>query len=111
MTPEALWSFEFLDNEENQGGGVAVFYRNHVYGGNNGFTYVGEYLLKGDEIQFKVNIKRFNDEVPGVYKDEYDFSASGKYHDLEFIVTGSPDDNEDLIMAVQCTRQADITYR
>ena len=66
MTPEALWSFEFVDNKEHHGGGVAVFYKNQVLGGNNGFTYIGEYLLKEHEISIKVNIKRFKDDVKEV---------------------------------------------
>ena len=109
MTPEGLWSFEFLDNKEHRGGGVAVFYKNRVLGGNTGFTYIGEYLLKGDEIIIKVNIKRFIDDAPGVYKDEFNLSVKGKYHDLDFIVTGTPDDNEDFIMAIQCTRCEEIS--
>ena len=108
MGPEALWSIEFIDNNEHHGGGIAVFYQNRVLGGNNGFTYIGDYKLIGEEIIFTVDIKRFNATVPGIYKDEFTLSARGKYHDLEFIVTGSPVENESLILAVQCTRQGEL---
>ncbi|MFT5133902.1 MAG: hypothetical protein ACI9SC_002375 [Gammaproteobacteria bacterium] len=108
MTPDALWSFEFIDNKERHGAGVVVFYRNKVLGGNHGFTYIGEYSLRGDEISFRVNVKKINDEVKGIYKDEYVFVAKGKYDDLSFIITGSPDDNDEFTLAIQCTRQGEI---
>lgn len=108
MTPEALWSLEFMDNREHHGGGIAVLYRNRVLGGNASFTYIGEYKRERENILFKVSVRRFNDYLPGLYKDEFTFNAKGKYHDLDFIVTGSPDDDENFVMAVQCTRQGEI---
>lgn len=108
MGPEALWSIEFIDNQEHHGGGIAVFYRDRIMGGNSSFTYIGKYKLRGDEISCQVTLKRFNDNDTGIYKDEYTLNMKGKYHDLEFIATGSPEDNEDLIFAVQCTRQGEI---
>ena len=111
MTPEALWSIEFLDNNSNHGGGIAVFYKNQVLRGNNGFTYEGEYLLKGETIYFDVHIQRFKEDVPGIYKDEFNLHAKGRFHDLEFVVTGSPTDNEDLILAVKLTRRVEINYK
>ena len=110
MGPEALWSIEFIDNQKHHGGGIAVFYQNRVLGGNNGFTYIGEYKLIGDEIIFDVDIKKFNDDVPSIYKDEFKLSAKGKFHDLDFVVTGSPEGNEEFILAIQCTRQGEINY-
>ena len=108
MTPDALWSFEFVDNKEHYGAGVVVLFKNKVLGGNDGFTYIGEYLLKEGIISFNVSVKKFNEDAPGVYKDEYTLVAKGKYHDLDFIVTGSPDDDQDFILAVHCTRQEEI---
>jgi hypothetical protein len=110
MTPDALWSFEFIDNEKHHGGGVAVFNKNKILGGNNGFTYIGGYSIVEDEILIKVDIKRFFKDVPGIYKDEFSFTAKGKYHKNQFIVTGSPDDGENFILAVQCTRQSEIIF-
>jgi len=109
MTPEALWSLDFMDNRDHSGGGITVLYRNRVFGGNASFTYIGEYKLKDDNILFTVDIMRFNDYLPGVYKDEFRFIAQGKYHDLEFIVTGSPEGDENIILAVQLTRQGEIS--
>ena len=108
MGPEALWSIEFVDNKEHHGGGIAVFQNKRVLGGNNGFTYIGSYAMHGPEILINVHIKRFNDEVPGIYKDEFDITFKGRYHDLEFIVTGSPSDNPEFILAAQCTRQGEV---
>ena len=108
MTPEALWSLEFMDNHDHAGGGIAVLYRNRVLGGNASFTYIGKYKLNGEEIIFEVDVKRFNEYLPGLYKDEFSLVARGKYHDLDFIVTGSPDADENMIMAVQLTRQGEI---
>lgn len=110
MTPAALWSIEFVDNHEHDGGAMVVLYRNRVLGGNNAFTYIGEYSLKGDIIHFDVQIKRFKENVPGIYKDNFRVKARGKYHDLEFIVTGSPDDDDDFILAVKFHRQHEINY-
>lgn len=109
MTPEALWSLEFMDNKDHVGGGIAVLYRNRVFGGNASFTYIGEYKLNGGDIIFTVDVRRFNDYLPGLYKDEFRYVANGKYHDLDFIVTGSPEEDENFMMAVQCTRQGEIS--
>ena len=108
MTPEALWSLDFIDNRDHAGGGIAVLYRNRVLGGNASFTYIGEYTLVGEEILFTVDVKRFNDYLLGIYKDNFRFVSKGKYHDLDFIVTGSPEDDENMILAVQLTRQGEI---
>jgi hypothetical protein len=109
MSPDALWSFEFMDLKEHRGAGVVVFYSNKVLGGNDGFTYIGEYLLKGNEISFKVDVKRFNEHAPGIYKDEYTLIAKGEYNDLDFVITGSPIDNKDLLLAIHLTRQQEIS--
>ena len=111
MTPEALWSIEFLDNNNNHGGGTAVFYKNQVLGGNNGFTYDGSYRLRKDIMYIDVYISRFKADVPGIYKDEFELSVSGKFDDLEYIVTGSPVDDESLILAVKLRRRAEINYK
>lgn len=108
MTPDALWSLDFMDNRDHTGGGIAVLYRNRVLGGNASFKYNGEYVVKGDDIKFTVDVKRFNDYLPGVYKDEFRIVVQGKYDDLEFIVTGSPEDDENFVMAIQLTRQGEI---
>ena len=110
MGPEALWSIEFIDNEEHHGGGIIVLFQNRVLGGNNGFVYTGDYKLKGSEILFNVAVKKFNPEVPSIYKNEFKYSAKGKYDDIEFIVTGSPDNDENFILAVQCTRQSELSF-
>lgn len=108
MGPEALWSIEFIDNDKHRGGGIAVLYRKRVLGGSNAFAYIGEYKLIDDDIHFNVRVRRFSDVAEGAYKDEYTLVAKGKYDDLKFVVTGSPEDNNDYIMAIQLTRQGEI---
>ena len=108
MSPEALWSIEFVDNEEHHGGGIAVLQNKRILGGNTSFTYVGDYHLEGGDIICNAHIRRFNDVMPGIYKDDFHLSVRGRFDDLQFIATGAPLDDDSLLIAVQFTRQGEI---
>jgi hypothetical protein len=48
------------------GGGVVVFLRGHVFGGDTGFVYTGTYHTDEKDLSAQVRIHNFLPEVPNV---------------------------------------------
>ena len=62
---DGLWTVQYYGPQGN-GAGVVVLLKGQVYGGDNGFFYVGSYDVKGDSFKGKVSIKNFDASIPNV---------------------------------------------
>ena len=52
---------------EFSSGGVAVFLKGKVYGGDNGFSWVGTYEEEGRQVKARVNVHNFDPAVQSVF--------------------------------------------
>ena len=73
---EGLWTVQF-QGVQGAGGGVAVFAKNKILGGDSGYTYLGDYEENGNNIKARVTVSNFLPGVPNVMGRQGNF-------DLEF---------------------------
>jgi hypothetical protein len=80
---EGLWTVQF-QGVQGGGGGVVVFTKGKVLGGDGGYTYVGEYEENGNNVKARVTVSNF---IPGVANV---MGRQGNF-DLEFAGVGNGD--------------------
>jgi hypothetical protein len=62
---DGLWIVQY-HGPAGVGGGVVVFTKGQVLGGDSGFAYVGSYEEKGDAVKARVSATQFDPNVPSV---------------------------------------------
>lgn len=88
---EGFWIVQY-EGTKNNGGGVAVFIKNRVYGGDSGSTYTGTYQENGKTLKARVRIHNY---MPGVVsaigiEGDYDLEVTGTIEDNIINASGSP---------------------
>jgi hypothetical protein len=70
-------------------GGVAVFIGGKVFGGDNGFTWIGTYEEGNRLVKARVNVHNFDPAVQSVFgiKGDYELHFSGNVQG--YVITGS----------------------
>ena len=79
---EGFWIVQY-EGIQGNGGGVVVFLKGHVLGGDNGFIYTGRYKNDEKESSARVLIRNFLPEVASVLGVQGDFELT-----LTGVVTG-----------------------
>ena|ERR1039457_4646968 len=76
---EGLWIVQY-HGPQGTGGGVVVFVKGQVLGGDSGFTYSGSYDLTGELFKAKVEVKNFDPSIPNVIGliGDFDLVLEGK---------------------------------
>jgi hypothetical protein len=87
---DGLWIIRF-HGPSGIGGGVAVFNREQILGGDSGFAYVGRYELAGVLLKAKVLVTNFDPSVPSVLgvPGNFELSIEGKLQDDSIEATGA----------------------
>lgn len=62
---EGLWIVEY-EGTHRQGAGVVVFAKGRVLGGDFGYTYEGNYVIKDDWIEASVHVANFLPNIASV---------------------------------------------
>ncbi|MBS1839407.1 MAG: hypothetical protein JSS69_06535 [Acidobacteria bacterium] len=62
---DGLWIVQY-HGPAGVGGGVVVFTKGQVLGGDSGFAYVGTYEEKGDVLKVRVSATHFDQNIPSV---------------------------------------------
>jgi hypothetical protein len=62
---DGLWVVQF-HGPQGVGGGVAVFTKGQILGGDSGFTYAGSYEIKDEVLKAKVAVKNFDSSISNV---------------------------------------------
>jgi hypothetical protein len=62
---DGLWIVQY-HGPGGVGGGVVVFTKGQVLGGDSGFAYVGSYEEKGDTVKARVSATQFDPNIPSV---------------------------------------------
>lgn len=75
---EGLWILQILPPPVTSGG-VAVFVNGKIFGGDNGFSWVGTYAISGNLIKGRVHVHNFDPEIQSVLgvPGDYDMHFSG----------------------------------
>jgi hypothetical protein len=75
---EGFWIVQF-EGMQGSGGGVVVFIRGGVFGGDSGYTYTGSYQADEKSINARVMVRNFLPEVPNALgvKGDFELKISG----------------------------------
>jgi hypothetical protein len=87
---DGLWIVQY-HGPGGVGGGVVVFTKGLVLGGDSGFAYVGSYEEKGDALKAKVSVAQFDPNIPSVLgiPGNHDLLIEGKIKDDTIEGTGA----------------------
>jgi type III secretion system (T3SS) negative regulator GrlR len=69
---EGFWVVQY-EGVQGNGGGVVVFTKGHVLGGDTGFVYTGTYQTDERTLTARVLVRNFLPEVPSVLGVQGDF--------------------------------------
>ncbi|HKW16598.1 MAG TPA: GrlR family regulatory protein [Terriglobales bacterium] len=106
---EGLWIVQYEGSQGN-GGGVAVFMKGRILGGDTGFVYTGNYRAEGKNLSGQVKVSNFLPGIPSVLGISGDF-------ELRIVVvvdgntmkgTGSLVGNEGSGVALKLTKVSDL---
>lgn len=75
---EGFWILRF-DTPQYTGGGVCVLINGKVFGGDNGFAWVGTYAGDDRLVKGRVHVRNFDPSVPSVLglPNDYEMDFSG----------------------------------
>jgi hypothetical protein len=75
---EGLWVVQF-EGTADSGGGVVVFVRGQVLGGDSGFVYTGTYQSDDNVVSARVLVRNFNPAIGSVFgiKGNYELAVRG----------------------------------
>ncbi len=72
---EGFWIVQY-EGMNGSGGGVALFIKGNVFGGDTGYIYTGTYETKGDLLTAHVAVKNFLPNIPSVLGVVGDFELN-----------------------------------
>lgn len=90
---EGFWTAHF-STPVGLGAGVAYFRNSRVYGGDGGYTYLGKYEQKGDQLLADIRVSPFIEGTPSVFGSigqAFDLTVTGTVTELEVSGTGMSD--------------------
>ena len=106
---EGFWIVQY-EGMHGGGGGVAVFLRGRVLGGDTGYLYTGSYEVVGDSLRARVSVRNFLPEVRNVLGTvgNFELQLTGKIEGDVIRATGQLVDMEAVGIAVRLTKQEDL---
>lgn len=107
---EGFWLVQF-EGVQGGGGGVAIFTKGKVFGGDSGFTYTGEYtILQGTEMHATIEVRNFVPSIPNVLGVHGDFrlDVRGRVEPEVIRAKGSPIGAANVGIGIKLTKVADL---
>ena len=104
---EGFWIVQY-EGMKGNGGGVAVFIKGKVFGGDTGYTYTGSYQTQGNIVKAHVKVRNFLPGVPSVLGvvGDFDLNIDGKLEGEVISGTGSLVNSQAVGIAVKLTKRA-----
>jgi len=106
---EGFWIVQY-EGMRGNGGGVAVFTKGKILGGDSGYTYVGTYQTQGSTVKAHVECHNFLPDIPSVLgvTGDFELNINGKLDGNVISGTGSLPGAEAVGIAVKLTKRADL---
>lgn len=106
---EGFWIVQY-EGMQGNGGGVAMFTKGHVFGGDTGYTYLGSYTTHGNSVNARVMVRNFIAGVPSVVgiAGDFELSIDGVIEGNTIKGTGSLVGVQKPGIAVKLSKRADI---
>ena len=106
---EGFWIVQY-EGMKGNGGGVAVFLKGKVFGGDTGYTYVGSYQTEGNSVKAHVKVESFLPDIPSVLgvTGNFELNIDGTLEGNVIKGTGSLLNSQAVGIAVKLTKRADL---
>ena|SRR5579862_753872 len=106
---EGFWIVQY-EGLKDKGGGVAVFTKGRILGGDSGTTYIGNYQTDEKTIKGRVRIHNF---LPGTVsvigvEGDYDLDVVGSVEGDVIKATGTPVGHQVAGLLLRMTRAANL---
>ena len=88
---DGFWIVEY-EGRQGLGGGVAVFLKGHVFGGDSGSTYIGTFSEQGKKVTSRLKIHNYAPGVTNVtgIEGDYELEVTGTVEGEVITGTGAP---------------------
>jgi hypothetical protein len=109
---EALWSMKVMMNgKDANAGGVVVIENGRIFGGDSGFTWVGDLKVEGNLGTARVHVRKYQ-SIPGFHSitglDEYHATFKGAPARDRMLLTGHPDGHPNVVLTIELVRRAEL---
>jgi hypothetical protein len=106
---EGFWILE-IQTPQVASGGVAVFVKGKVFGGDSGFTWVGTYAEDGRIVKARVNVHNFDPSIQSVLgiTGDYEMHISGNVQGDVITGTAMLANQPQHSLAIRLTKRANL---
>jgi len=106
---EGFWVVQY-EGMRGNGGGVVVFIKGKVFGGDTGYIYLGSYRTDGKAVKAQVSVRAFLPNVPSVLGvvGDFDLEIEGQLEGDVIRGTGSLSSQKAVGVALKLTKRADL---
>ena len=106
---DGFWVVQF-EGMKGNGGGVVIFTKGKVFGGDDGYVYTGSYVTEGNSVKARVKVENFLPNVPSVLGvvGNFELNIDGTLEDGVIKGTGSVATGEAVGVAIKLTKRADL---
>jgi hypothetical protein len=106
---EGFWIIQF-ESMTSSGGGVAVFIKGRIFGGDSGTMYIGTYKEAGNAFKARVRIHNYAPNVVSVLgiEGDYDLDVTGTVEGDVIKGSGLPSGQQSPGLALKLTRAASL---
>lgn len=106
---EGFWIVQY-EGMKGNGGGVVMFIKGKVFGGDAGYTYIGSYQTQGDLVKAHVTVRNFLPDVPSVLGvlGDFELTIQAKLEGDIMKGTGSLANSQAVGIAVKLTKRANL---
>lgn len=101
---EGLWYTHFTAGH-SRGEGMTVLHDGQILGCDRTHTYTGTYHFDGSQLYAYVHVSPTTED-PDIYEPEVNLFLKGSVAENAAIITGHPDDRNDVDIAVELRRAA-----
>lgn len=106
---DGFWIVQY-EGMRGNGGGVVVFTKGRLFGGDTGYTYLGSYKTDGKSVSAEVLVRAFLPNIPSVLgvAGDFDLKIQGQLEGDVIRGTGSLSDQRAVGIALKLTKKADL---
>ena len=106
---EALWSIEFIVEDQNTPAGVLMIIDNCVFGGGETYCYSGEYALSRGRINLRLDVLAYGEpgSIESIFgkRPEFELELAGQIENDQIVLSGGVKfDSESTVIAVATRR-------
>ena len=106
---EGFWIVQY-EGMKGNGGGVVMFLKGKVFGGDTGYAYIGSYQTQGNSVKAQVTVRNFLPDVPSVLgvAGDFELNIDGNVEGDVIRGTGSLANSQAVGIALKLTKRANL---